>query len=169
MWGKVIEGMENVDKIKRGEPVRNPDKIISREGRGRREVDALELERCSAQLAALRMPAAGAIGVALAAMVRMATIASLRRRLFPRSSRCGDSAIACERTPSSGRSARQRLLAAHADLASRCFWISWLPRKRDQILRSYPQLGPDDLRAALAYAAEVARERVIPVSVPAAP
>src|SRR6267378_3577210 len=27
-WGKVTEGMENVDKIKRGEPVRNPDKII---------------------------------------------------------------------------------------------------------------------------------------------
>ena len=27
-WGKVIEGMENVDKIKRGEPVRDPDKII---------------------------------------------------------------------------------------------------------------------------------------------
>ncbi len=29
VWGKVIEGMENVDKIKRGEPVVNPDKIIS--------------------------------------------------------------------------------------------------------------------------------------------
>ena len=29
MWGKVIEGMENVDKIKRGEPVANPDKIKS--------------------------------------------------------------------------------------------------------------------------------------------
>jgi peptidylprolyl isomerase len=27
-WGKVISGMENVDKIKRGEPVQNPDKII---------------------------------------------------------------------------------------------------------------------------------------------
>jgi peptidylprolyl isomerase len=27
-WGKVIEGMENVDKIKRGEPVENPDKIV---------------------------------------------------------------------------------------------------------------------------------------------
>jgi peptidylprolyl isomerase len=26
-WGKVIEGMENVDKIKRGEPVKNPDKM----------------------------------------------------------------------------------------------------------------------------------------------
>ncbi len=26
-WGRVIEGMENVDKIKRGEPVQNPDKI----------------------------------------------------------------------------------------------------------------------------------------------
>ena len=28
VWGEVIEGMENVDKIKRGEPVQNPDKII---------------------------------------------------------------------------------------------------------------------------------------------
>src|SRR5882724_10057753 len=28
VWGKVIEGMENVDKIKRGEPVSSPDKII---------------------------------------------------------------------------------------------------------------------------------------------
>jgi peptidylprolyl isomerase len=27
-WGKVVEGMDNVDKIKRGEPVDNPDKII---------------------------------------------------------------------------------------------------------------------------------------------
>src|SRR3984893_2398031 len=27
-WGNVIEGMENVDKIKRGEPVSHPDKII---------------------------------------------------------------------------------------------------------------------------------------------
>ena len=26
-WGNVTEGMENVDKIKRGEPVKNPDKI----------------------------------------------------------------------------------------------------------------------------------------------
>ena len=29
VWGQVIEGMENVDKIKRGEPVQNPDKIIT--------------------------------------------------------------------------------------------------------------------------------------------
>lgn len=29
VWGKVIEGMENVDKIKRGEPVRDPDSMIS--------------------------------------------------------------------------------------------------------------------------------------------
>jgi len=27
-WGTVIEGMDNVDKIKRGEPVANPDKIV---------------------------------------------------------------------------------------------------------------------------------------------
>jgi peptidylprolyl isomerase len=29
VWGKVVEGMENVDKIKRGEPVRDPDSILS--------------------------------------------------------------------------------------------------------------------------------------------
>ncbi len=29
VWGKVISGMENVDKIKRGEPVKDPDKIIT--------------------------------------------------------------------------------------------------------------------------------------------
>jgi peptidylprolyl isomerase len=29
VWGQVTEGMENVDKIKRGEPVQNPDKITS--------------------------------------------------------------------------------------------------------------------------------------------
>jgi len=29
VWGKVIEGMENVDKIKRGEPVKSPDKMTS--------------------------------------------------------------------------------------------------------------------------------------------
>ncbi len=32
-----------------------------------------------------------------------------------------------------------------------------------QILAAYPQLKPDDIRAALAYAAEVARERIVPV------
>jgi peptidylprolyl isomerase len=29
VWGKVVEGMENVDKIKRGEPVKDPDRIVS--------------------------------------------------------------------------------------------------------------------------------------------
>ena len=29
VWGKVIEGMDNVDQIKRGEPVREPDKMLS--------------------------------------------------------------------------------------------------------------------------------------------
>jgi cyclophilin family peptidyl-prolyl cis-trans isomerase len=29
VWGQVVEGMDNVDKIKRGEPVQNPDKINS--------------------------------------------------------------------------------------------------------------------------------------------
>ena len=29
VWGQVVEGMENVDKIKRGEPVSDPDRIVS--------------------------------------------------------------------------------------------------------------------------------------------
>ena len=29
VWGRVIEGMETVDKITRGEPPRSPDKIVS--------------------------------------------------------------------------------------------------------------------------------------------
>ena len=29
VWGEVTSGMDNVDKIKRGEPVQNPDKIVS--------------------------------------------------------------------------------------------------------------------------------------------
>ena len=28
VWGKVIEGMENVDKISKGEPPKNPDKMV---------------------------------------------------------------------------------------------------------------------------------------------
>ncbi|MGE0612723.1 MAG: peptidylprolyl isomerase [Hyphomicrobiales bacterium] len=29
VWGRVIDGMENVDKIKRGEPVVDPDRIVT--------------------------------------------------------------------------------------------------------------------------------------------
>ena len=29
VWGAVIEGMDNVDGIKRGEPVKDPDRIVS--------------------------------------------------------------------------------------------------------------------------------------------
>ncbi len=29
VWGQVVEGMDNVDQIKRGEPVQDPDKIVS--------------------------------------------------------------------------------------------------------------------------------------------
>ena len=32
-----------------------------------------------------------------------------------------------------------------------------------QILASYPQLHQEDIRAALAYAAEVTRERIVPI------
>ncbi len=38
----------------------------------------------------------------------------------------------------------------------------------EQILAAYPQLTAEDVRAAIAYGAEVARERVIPVPVAAA-
>lgn len=34
-----------------------------------------------------------------------------------------------------------------------------------EILTAYPQLKPEDIRAAIAYGAEVVRERVIPVRV----
>jgi len=33
----------------------------------------------------------------------------------------------------------------------------------DELLAAYPKLTPDDIRAALAYAAETTRERVIPL------
>ena len=29
VWGKVVAGMDKIDKIKRGEPVRDPDRIVS--------------------------------------------------------------------------------------------------------------------------------------------
>jgi peptidylprolyl isomerase len=29
VWGAVVDGMDNIDKIKSGEPVADPDKIIS--------------------------------------------------------------------------------------------------------------------------------------------
>jgi uncharacterized protein (DUF433 family) len=35
----------------------------------------------------------------------------------------------------------------------------------DELLAAYPQLVRDDLRAALAYAAELTRERVLPLGV----
>jgi len=34
-----------------------------------------------------------------------------------------------------------------------------------EILAGYPQLKPEDIRACIAYAAEIARERIVPVSV----
>lgn len=33
----------------------------------------------------------------------------------------------------------------------------------DEIIASYPSLQPDDIQAAVAYAAELARERVMPL------
>ncbi len=29
VWGKVVDGMDTIDKLKRGEPVSDPDKIVS--------------------------------------------------------------------------------------------------------------------------------------------
>lgn len=34
VWGQVVSGMENVDKIKRGEPVSDPDSIVSMRVKG---------------------------------------------------------------------------------------------------------------------------------------
>jgi uncharacterized protein (DUF433 family) len=36
---------------------------------------------------------------------------------------------------------------------------------QDELLAAYPQLEPPDIRAALAYAAEMTRERILPVGV----
>jgi uncharacterized protein (DUF433 family) len=38
-----------------------------------------------------------------------------------------------------------------------------------ELLSAYPQLTPEDLRAALAYAAELTRERVLPLDVEVRP
>ena len=35
---------------------------------------------------------------------------------------------------------------------------------RDEILKSYPSLSGEDIEASIAYAAEIARERVVPLS-----
>lgn len=35
-----------------------------------------------------------------------------------------------------------------------------------ELLSAYPQLKPEDIRAALAYAAEMTRERIIPLATP---
>ena len=34
----------------------------------------------------------------------------------------------------------------------------------EELLQAYPQLKPEDIRAALCYAAEMTRERIIPVA-----
>jgi len=35
---------------------------------------------------------------------------------------------------------------------------------REELLEAYPQLAPEDIQAALCYAAELTRERLIPVA-----
>lgn len=39
---------------------------------------------------------------------------------------------------------------------------------QSELLAAYPQLAPEDIRAALAYAAEMTRERIIPIPMEAA-
>jgi len=34
---------------------------------------------------------------------------------------------------------------------------------REEILKSYPSLTPEDIQAAIAYAAELTKERIVPV------
>ena len=36
---------------------------------------------------------------------------------------------------------------------------------KNEIMKSYPSLTPDDIKAAIAYAAELSRERLVAVSV----
>jgi uncharacterized protein (DUF433 family) len=38
-----------------------------------------------------------------------------------------------------------------------------------ELLAAYPQLVPEDIRAALAFAAEMTRERIIPIPIEAVP
>ena len=35
----------------------------------------------------------------------------------------------------------------------------------EEILKSYPTLRPDDIKAAIAYGAELAKERIIPIGI----
>lgn len=35
----------------------------------------------------------------------------------------------------------------------------------EEILKSYPSLTPEDIQAAIAYAAELARERLVPLAI----
>ena len=39
----------------------------------------------------------------------------------------------------------------------------------DELLAAYPQLEPEDIRAALAFAAEMTRERIIPIPMESVP
>ena len=57
VWGQVISGMEHVDKIKRGEPVHNPDKII-RAHMAEATADAPKAEKAAAKKPAAKKPAA---------------------------------------------------------------------------------------------------------------
>jgi uncharacterized protein (DUF433 family) len=76
---------------------------------------------------------------------------------------------------------REQLLARISVYPNVCFgkpcirgtriWVSLIlenlaegiPEK--EILQAYPQLEPEDIRAAIAYGAETTRERVLPVPV----
>ena len=76
---------------------------------------------------------------------------------------------------------RQQLLKRISVDANVCFgkpcirgtriWVSLLVDNvaegipESEILEAYPQLKSEDIRAALAYAAEMTRERVIPIPV----
>lgn len=51
-----------------------------------------------------------------------------------------------------------------ADIVSMCFMDNLADGVgEDEILTAYPQLKTEDIRVALAYAAEMTRERVIPM------
>ena len=141
VWGKVIEGMENVDKIKRGEPVQNPDKMVG-EGRRRREVRRLTRHKhatwlcwqgasdlCGACGAAAWPAAAGAHGNDMSALTRRRSSSCMRRprwRSSPRHARRASGrfllalSCRCRRDAVLGRpSPRARLGRAAVSMAAR--------------------------------------------------
>ena len=141
VWGKVVDGMEDVDKIKRGEPVRDPDKIVTarvggggrltasrlgcalgRPERLRRQHDRPSGAAERAACRALGSPvAAAAVSFAAGAAALIVTTAVLFRRGRHRAGRAHRAALAVRgRRPHGGR-VRDLLDRAHPRLGAAVF------------------------------------------------